>query len=251
METTLKKLAFFGDSHHPYHHKKAWSLFLQVMEDFKPDVLVGLGDLADFYKISRFQKDPSRELTFDGEIDACNAALDELDALGVERKIFIAGNHEDRLARYCMDTAPELFKTVSVPKLFNLELRGWEFVDYKEHIKIGKLYVTHDVGSTGPYAIFRAASTFQHPVVVGHTHRYAATIEGDALGKHYPAWSFGWLGDIEKVDYMHKIKLRRQWSLGFGVGFQNPENGTTHIQGIPIVNSKGYSCVVQGKEYTV
>jgi len=247
----LTRFGIIPDVHRPYHNKKAWNLAITALKDFKPDVLIHLGDHCDFYKISRFIKDPSREFNFEAEINDCNLGLDELDEIGASRRIFIGGNHEDRLTRYLQQTAPELFGLVDVPKLLKLDIRGWEYVPYREHIKIGKLYATHDVGVAGKYAIFRAASTFQHPVVVGHTHMYACTIEGDALGKHYPAWSFGWLGDVEKVDYMHKIKVRRNWSLGFGVGFQNPANGVVHLQGIPIVNTGGYSCVVAGKEYSV
>lgn len=249
--TNLKKLAFFGDSHRPYHHRKAWSLFLEVMATFKPDVLVCMGDLADFYKVSSFGKNPSREYSFKDEVEDCNVALDELDAIGASRKIFIAGNHEDRLTRYLQSEAPELFGLVDIPTLFKLELREWEYVPYKNHIKIGKLYCTHDVGVAGRYSLFKAADTFQHPVVVAHTHRFGMIVEGDATGKHFPAAQFGWLGDVEKVDYMHKVNAKRNWALGFGIGYQNVETGITHLQAVPIVNSKGYSCLVEGKEYRV
>jgi len=251
METELTKFAFFGDSHRPFHHKKAWELFISTMNDFKPDVLVCLGDHIDAYTISTFGKDPSREMTFDREVDDACVGLDELDAIGASRKIFIAGNHEDRLTRYLQQKAPELFKFVDIPKLFNLEERNWEYVAYKAHIKVGKLYMTHDVGSAGRYSLFRAADTFQHPIVVAHTHRFGGIVEGNATGDHFPAWQFGWLGDVEKVDYMHKIKAKREWALGFGIGFQNPESGVIHLQGVPIVNKKGLTCVVSGKEYRV
>jgi calcineurin-like phosphoesterase family protein len=220
------------------------------MQEFKPDILVCMGDLADFYKVSSFGKDPGREFSFKEEVEDCNAALDELDSIGAQRKIFIAGNHEDRLTRYLQKEAPELFGLVDIPTLFKLSLREWEYIPYKSHIKIGKIYCTHDVGAAGRYSLFKAADTFQHPVVVAHTHRFGMVVEGDATGKHFPAAQFGWLGDVEKVDYMHKIKAKREWALGFGVGYMNPA-GITHLQAVPIVNTSGYSCVVNGKEYKV
>ena len=244
------KIAFFGDAHRPYHHRKAWNLFINVMEEFKPDTIVCLGDLADFYKVSSFSKDPSRIYSFKNEVEDCNVGLDELDSLGATRKIFIAGNHEDRLTRYLQSEAPELFGLVDIPTLFKLDLREWEYIPYKSHIKIGKLYATHDVGTVGRYSLFRAADTFQHPVVVAHTHRFGMIVEGDATGKHFVASQFGWLGDVEKVDYMHKIKARREWALGFGIGYMRP-NGLIHLTPIPILNSSGYSCMVEGKLYEV
>jgi hypothetical protein len=57
----------------------------------------------------------------------------------------------------------------------------------QEPCKNRKLYATHDVGSAGRYSLFRAADTFQHPIVVAHTHRFGQIVEGDATGKHFPA----------------------------------------------------------------
>jgi hypothetical protein len=244
----LKKLAFLPDAHRPFHHKPAWALFMAAMREWKPDILISMGDLADFYKISTFGKNPLREQSFDGEVDSVNEGLDELDSLGCERRIFIGGNHEDRLIRYLQEKAPELFAFIDVPKLFKLKERGWEYVPYKQSIQIGKLWVTHDVGSVGRYAVFRAADTFQHPVVTAHTHRLCYIVEGNATGEHFPAASFGWLGDVEQTDYMHKVKAMRDWTLGFGTGYMG-DKGEVHLQAHPIVNGK--SVVVEGKEYRV
>lgn len=244
----MKKLAFLPDPHRPFHHRKAWSLFMEAMTEWKPDILVSLGDLADCYSISTFGKTPSREASFDSEVESVNEGLDELDSLGVQRRIFIEGNHEDRLRRYLQEKAPELFSFIDTPKLYRLKERGWEFVPYKSSIQIGKLWVTHDIGSVGRYAVFRAADTFQHPVVVSHTHRLCYIVEGNATGEHFPAASFGWMGDVDLVDYMHKVKAKRDWTLGFGTGYMG-NDGSVHLQAHPIVNGK--SVVVEGKEYRV
>jgi hypothetical protein len=248
----VQKIAFIPDPHRPYHSKPAWALFMESMQDWKPDTLVIQGDWADFYKVSRFSKDPRRSLTFKEENDSCNEGLDELDSLGATRKIFVEGNHENRLAAYLADKAPDLFEYVSVPKLFNLEERGWEFVAYKESIQLGKLWITHDAGFIGRYAVYRTADTFQHPIVTAHTHRYCMIVEGNATGEHFPAASFGWMGDVEQVDYMHKVKARRDWTLGFGTGLLDNQTGIVYLQGHPIVNQGSrHSVVLNGKEYTV
>ncbi len=218
------------------------------MTEWKPDILVIQGDFPDFYKISRFKKDPRREHSFEEEISDCLQGLDELDALGATRKVYLAGNHEDRLLSYLAVNAPELFGYITVPKLFGLDERGWEFVPYKESIKIGKLYCTHDAGIIGRYAVFRTADIFQHPVVFGHTHRFCYIVEGNATGEHFPAASFGWMGDINQIDYMHKVKARRDWTLGFGTGLMG-QDGNVYLQAHPIVDGK--SVVVDGKEYRV
>lgn len=215
------------------------------MEAWKPDVLISMGDIADCLSISTFGKDPTREKTFDAEVDDVREGLRELEGLA-GRLIFIEGNHEDRLRRYLQEKAPELFAFINTQKLF--ELQHWEFVPYKSSIQIGKLWCTHDVGSVGRYAVFRAADTFQHPVVVSHTHRMCYIVEGNATGEHAPAASFGWMGDVEQLDYMHKVKAKRDWTLGFGTGYMGNE-GEVHLQAHPIVNGK--SVVVEGVEYRV
>src|ERR1051326_8169338 len=242
----MKKIAFLPDCHRPYHDKKAWSLFMDSMNDWCPDILVCLGDLADCYKISSFSKDPRREFTFKEEIDDVLVGLDELDSLGAERKIFIGGNHEARLVRYLQDRAPELFEFIDIPKLLELEKRGWEYVPYKSSIQLGKLWITHDVGTAGRYSVFRAADTFQHPVVMAHTHRLVYVVEGNATGETFPAVQFGWLGDVEKLDYVHKVAAMRSHCLAFGTGLLDEKTGWVYLTPHPIVN---HTVVVGGSLY--
>ena len=219
---------------------------MQAMESYKPDILVCLGDLGDFYKLSTFSKDPKRELSFDKEIDSCLCGLNDLDKLSASQKIFVEGNHEFRLTRYLQDKAPELFRYVSLPQLFELNERGWEYVPYKDFTRLGKLYVTHDVGVAGRYSVFRAADTFQHPVVLAHTHRLVYVVEGNATGETFPAVQFGWMGDIERVDYMHRAKARREWALAFGTGLLDEATGFVYLTPHPIVEN---TVVLNGERF--
>ena len=247
MKQKLKKILIVSDAHHPFVDKKAWQLLLNVGKDLKPDVIVTMGDFADFYSVSAHSKDASRLDRFEDEVTAVNEALDQLDALGAKEKHFIMGNHCDRLQRYLNDKAPELNSFVTVPQLFNLRKRKWKCIPYKESTKIGKLNLTHDVGSAGKGAVFNALSTFQHNVVIGHVHRLTYHVEGNATGDAHVGASFGWLGGKDKVDYMHRVKVNRDWAHGFGIAHMEP-NGNVHIQPIVIVD---YKCVVNGKLYKV
>jgi hypothetical protein len=209
------------------------------------------GDWADFYKVSRFSKDPRRQLSFAEEVESCRDGLKELSSLSsVTRRIFVEGNHENRLAAYLDDKAPDLFEFVSVPDLLKLDEYGWEFVPYKDSIQLGKLWITHDAGFIGRYAVYRTADTFQHSVVTAHTHRMCYIVEGNATGEHFVAASFGWMGDVDQVDYMHKVKAKRDWTLGFGTGLLDNETDIVYLTPHPIINSGStHSVVVNGKEY--
>jgi hypothetical protein len=150
----MKAVHIQPDLHAPFHNKKAWRLNLKVAEARETAVYISLGDFIDNYSISSHQKNPDkRELLLQDEVDNANERLDELDTiLPKARKIFIAGNHEDRLDRYIAHRAPDLFGMVTTAQLLNLKKRGWEYVPYREHIKVGHVYYTHDTGKAGASA---------------------------------------------------------------------------------------------------
>lgn len=240
----LEPILFVPDSHFPYQDKRAWSLMIKVGKYIKPAHILIQGDFMDCAPVSSHSKDPRRILRLPAEIAATKSGLSDLESLGAKNLVYIAGNHEDRLERYLKDKAPDLIDFVNIPDLLDLSKRGWEYVPYKSHYKLGKLFVTHDTGTAGPTAHSKALNDFQNNVVIGHTHRMAYEVRGNAQGKPHVAAMFGWLGDSRKADYMHRIKALRDWSLGFGIGYLEPKSGMVYITPVPIVN---YTCVVNGK----
>lgn len=243
----LEKILIIPDTHVPYQDKKAFELMLKVGKDFKPDHVVILGDFVDFYSVSNYSKDPNRVSLLEEEVEATKEALGRVKALKAKNNVFIAGNHEDRLERYLKDKAPELFNYVTIPKVLELKENGFKYVPYKHSYKLGKLYFTHDVGNAGRFAHYKALDTFQHNIITGHTHRLGYAIEGNAEGERHVTAMLGWLGDVSAIDYMHIVKAKKDWSLGFGVAYMEP-NGNAHVVPVPIVDNK---CVVEGKLYSV
>jgi predicted phosphodiesterase len=229
----------------PFHDKRAWKLNLKVIEARQPKVCVILGDFGDFYSVSSHNKNPkNRDLLLVDEVAAVEAELDKLDAVLPEgcKKYFIQGNHEERLERYVSSRAPDLFGMCETSALFNLKKRGWHYTPYRQHVKIGKVYFTHDTGKAGSSAHTQAERAFSDNAVIGHTHRMAFTIQGNSRGSPHVAAMFGWLGDINAAEYMHQINARRDWTLGFGTGWMQ-KSGTMFLQPHPLVN---YTTCVDG-----
>lgn len=242
----MQKVLFIPDTHRPYHDKRAWKLLLKVAKSHKFSTIVVGGDFGEFYCTNGHRKDPNRNRFLEWEIKDINEGLDELDALKSKRKIFLQGNHEENLERYLIDKAPELFNVVTTQGLLKLKERGWEYYPYrKKKAKIGKISVAHDLGNAGPNAVAKALSDFQDNIVINHIHRMIYVIGGDMQGTKHVACSFGWLGDVEHIDYMDRDKARKEWALGFGIGYLQP-NGVMHITPIPIID---YKVVVEGKLY--
>jgi hypothetical protein len=152
----------------------------------------------------------------------------------------VEGNHEDRLRRHLMGD-PALAGVVNTRKLLKLDERGWKFTPYKRHTELGAIHFTHDVGSHGRNAAFKVLDTYQHSAVTGHAHRMQYIVEGNAVGEVKLSAMFGWGGDVEKVDYMHIAKARKDWCLGLGIGYHDPASGYSYLTPVPVVH--GTICI--------
>jgi len=215
----------------------------KTIRKIRPDILCVLGDFADFYSVSSHDKDPSRRLTLADEIKAVRQELSRFEKMKIPRKIFISGNHENRLERYIASKAPELFGFVRIPELFELLPNGWEYVPYKSHIMLGRLAVSHDYGAAGQTAHRTASQRLSSPVVIGHTHRAGTVSRRNLNGELLMSGMFGWLGDVRQVDYAHSAQVSTDWVSGFGIGYLL-RCGTVVLNPVPII---GNTCMVEGE----
>ncbi len=239
----LERILIVPDAHHPYVDRLAWNTMLAAGREFKPHRIICLGDLGDLHCTSRHAKDPERRQSLRYEMDACNAALDELDALGAIHKHVTIGNHEENAERFIAEHCPQLFGLVRIPDLWRLAERGWECIPYRSYLKVGRVYYTHDTGSSGARAHVNSYAKFQHSCVIGHTHRAAVHYGGNVLGDHHVAIMSGWLGDASKASYAHDAQKQNDWMHAFTLGWMEP-NGVTHFQVTPIIHG---AAVVNGK----
>lgn len=243
-EQPLESGILIPDCHIPNHNVRAWGVTLRAAMKIKPKYVVVLGDFADAETLSAHPATAPGETDFGREVDEVKHCLDQLDALGASRKIYIEGNHEFRLDRYLMERAPALFRCIRWQNALELHRRGWDWVPYRKSTKIGKLHLTHDTGSAGLNAHRASAKAFGGSSVIGHTHRMSYEVTGRFDGTPYLAAMLGWLGDAEKAaGYIHEAKAS-DWVHGFGVFYLEPSSGVVHVQPVPIVNGR---CVVQGQ----
>ena len=231
----MERILFIPDQHRPYHDRKAWAVLMTAARWFQPHTVVILGDFVDCYDISRFSKDPTRRLKIDDEIADARDGLDEIDRLGATRKVYILGNHEKRYASYIAKNAPELWGQIpTLEQQLGLAERGWETVAYQDGISIGELYCTHDMGRWGKYALQHSAVESERCLVMGHIHKNQMVTVGDPHSERQrQSWCFGWGGDVDQVDYKHRAKAQRDFHLGFGLGYLDPE-GRAYLRAVPI-----------------
>lgn len=244
MKSKLEKILLIPDTHVPYHDKKAFDLVLKVGKEVKPEYVIVGGDFIDNYSVSSHDKNPNRALKLKEEVDETIKELKRIKGIGAKNNVFLGGNHEDRLERYLAQKAPELYNIISTPKILELDNIGFKYVPYKQIYKIGKLGVTHDLGKAGRTAHLKALDDYQNNIVIFHTHRLGYAIEGDVEGNKHVGAMLGWLGDVEAVDYKHKAMAKKEWALGFGIGYLDTKTNFVYLAPIPIVD---YTCVVEGK----
>ncbi len=237
-----ERILFVPDCHWPYCDRAAWGVMLRCAAKIRPTRIVVLGDFLDFFQCSSHDSDPRRYTSVQSDLQSANRALDELDSLGATHKHFIEGNHEFRLLKYLWKRAPALLESMKLPELLRLGDRQWTWTPYRQHLQVGDVWVTHDTGHAGAWAHQRSGNDFMASTVIGHTHRLATLSFGNSLGQRFVTAMFGWLGSVPEADYLHMAKRMKDWSHGFGIGWQY--NGHVHLQAVPIVN---YSAVLGGE----
>jgi hypothetical protein len=147
------KVIFATDAHVPYEDKEAIALALKIGEDFNPDLRVAGSDGLDFYRISRFDKDPLRGkgTTLQDEIYRWQyMEQDWNDACPNAKAKYLLGNHEIRLRKYIWNQAPELASLdgLHFDSILALDALGIEYEDFdnesnNQEITVGCLAIKH------------------------------------------------------------------------------------------------------------
>lgn len=164
-----------NDLHGDFYDPIAFGLVIDFIKREKPDNVVLVGDIVDFYKVSRFDKNPNRIDSLQNELDFVHDKLLKPIRQAVpEAKIhYVEGNHELRLRKYLWRKAAELasLRVLNIKDL--LGLKELDITYHEKFHKIGDLYFFHgDVirkhsGYTARAMYEKHGITLLH----GHSHR--------------------------------------------------------------------------------
>jgi hypothetical protein len=209
-----------SDLHVPFHDPRAVGCFLGYIRDTKPNRLVLNGDIADFYALSKFSKNPKRELELQDELDATNDVLDALDSVMPEgsAKDFVLGNHCARLVRYLADNSRALhgLRALTLDELLHLTERGYNVVPMvgrDASLHVGRVEVGHfniarkDSGASARALLLDRGCS----VIQAHTHKLSAIYKRKrGTGEQIAAWEMGCLCDLNP-EYV----TSPDWQQGF------------------------------------
>lgn len=196
-------VGILSDVHVPYHSEIAVAA---AVAHLKGEGLAGLllnGDIADFYSISRYQKDP-RQRDFKAELEAVRAFLAYIRQEFPDIPIVLkTGNHEDRWNHWLWQHAAEISddRRMSLGAWLDLDKHDITLVEDQRPVMLGKLPVLHGhelpKGMAAPVNVARGAFLRTlSTVLVGHSHRTSNHAESDMWHKETACWSTGCLCDL-------------------------------------------------------
>lgn len=221
------KVLSLSDLHVPYHSPTAVNAAVEYGKSRKPDVLLLNGDLADFYSISRHQKDPSKR-DFLQEVKSVQQCIEWLRSEFPKARIVLkAGNHEERWQHWLWNCAPEIsnFPQMRLDQMLEADKYGVEVVTDQRPVMAGKLPIMHghEVGkgisapvNTARGLFLRTTST----MLQGHSHRSSQHTEPDWTHNEITCWSQGCLCDMNP-EYARVNK----WNHGCAFITVNDEGG--------------------------
>jgi hypothetical protein len=205
--------------HVPYHSEVAVAAAVGHLKEQGLSGLLLNGDIADFYAISRYMKDPAKR-DFKGELEAARGFLGWLRQEFPDIPIaYKAGNHEERWQHWLWQHASEISddRRMSLTAWLDLAKLDIELVEDQRPVMLGKLPVLHGhelpKGMAAPVNVARGAwMRTLSTCLVGHSHRTSNHAESDMWHKETACWSTGCLCDLRP-----EFSVINRWNHGFAV----------------------------------
>jgi predicted phosphodiesterase len=217
VQVNCKRIAIISDVHIPYHSEVAFGAAVKRLKAMKPDCLLLNGDFADFYQVSRHQRDPKHR-RFSEELKSVVEGLEWLRSEFPKiRIIYKQGNHEERWNVFIYNRAPEIYDlaAVRIDELTQCKRLGIEMVGDQLPIMLGKLPVLHghELGRSIFSPVNPARGAFlrtHHTVLVGHSHQTSGHADTDMFHSETFVWSTGCLCDLTP-----QYARVNRWNHGF------------------------------------
>lgn len=166
------------------HCLPAINAAMKFVKDFRPDYFILGGDQLDLGAISFHNHGKPRQvedMRITDDYDALDKhLLRDLDTIGIENKIWITGNHENRVWRY-LDANPASEGLIEPDSYLRLTARGWHIQPEEVPYKIGKVHFVHGHacfprgGCKDPAA--KLANFYRRNVRCGHLHTFASATD--------------------------------------------------------------------------
>ena len=250
-----KRYVVLSDLQIPLHDARSITAVIQFISDWEPNEILCVGDEADFWEISRWEKGGKLEFagTFQENIDKTTEIMTRFREAAPDAPFHVMrSNHgETRVKSYIKRYAPALdtLRALEYEKLLNYDDIGIKYHRGIYQFAPGWGLAHGDEGSTlqtpGGTAL-GLAKRFGISIVCGHTHKMG--IQHHHFGyngkvtQHLWGVEVGNLMDMTKATYLPSG--HGNWQQGFTLLYGRRGNITPVL--VPII---GRSFTVEGKTY--
>ena len=239
-----------SDFHIPYEDPVAMSIWWQVMEWFKPDVIDILGDLDDNSACSRYSDGTADEVInatamYSEFVKQFFAKTREMNPNAQIH--FATGNHEQRFDAY-IDKKAKAFKGLITPELlWETDTHGIDlsYYDKPPVHRFGDIWVHHGLHALteSGASVRKMVDDFGVSCIVGHCHRAGSYFKTYKLrNETLRGYELGHMTDVTSAGMSYDTK--HNWQQGFAIA--HIVNDHPHVQLISI--SDGVA-VVDGKVF--
>ncbi len=211
------RVGSISDVHIPYHHVKALEAAVNDLKKRNIDILLINGDFSDFYRISRWQKDPAfRKFSEERKLVIEGLAWLRYELGKKCRIVYKLGNHEERWNHFIWNQCPEIYDLpqMQIDSLLEFSKYGIELVEDQRPVFAGKLPIFHGhelpKGLTNPVNQARGAFLrLNDSSLTAHGHQTSS--------QPHPTWdkqeAFSWSQGC--LCHMHPDFARiNKWNLG-------------------------------------
>jgi predicted phosphodiesterase len=240
------RVAVLSDIHYPYEDDKACEVADMFLEEWKPDILVYNGDVADCYAVSAYDKSIDKKMNIQEELDYTHDKLLERKnrLTSVQTTYMLVGNHETRLNRLINKNAQALMalRGLTIDECLKLRELDIEFIPHSQELEIGKLMFTHGhlirkhAGNSarGHYEQYGCS------VLVGHCHRLSQGWKRNKFGNH------AFIENGTLCDFDVEYARYPDWQHGFTTLEFDGDDFSATVR--PIVN---YKLIADRKVYAI
>lgn len=230
-----ERVVFLGDIHVPHQDAKALAIAVDFVKWFQPSHVYLIGDIVDFYPLSRFDRDPDRITSLQDELDATAEVLSTIRKAATKAAMFYReGNHEHRLKRAMWSKHVELanLKSLQLPELLRFVEFKIQHVPYSGHLQHRSFLVEHGdiVRKHSAYTASGMLDRRQVSGIIGHTHRLGVHYRSDASGDK--VWLENGCLCVRSPEY---IIGSPNWQHGFTVGRWIEASKRFFVEQVPIV----------------
>jgi predicted phosphodiesterase len=207
----MSNVLIIPDTHFPFHHPGLFDFLSGVKKEYKPKLVVHIGDMGDQHGWSRHERETAAQGAEQEDCDMI-AACRQLYSIFPQAKACI-GNHDTRLAKAANRGGIPRRLHLQVDELYESP-NGWEWA---EDFRIDGVFYTHGEGYSGDYPAAVAARELRTNTVIGHIHSAAAVHYMRSKASMVWGMSVGCLIDEKSPGLMYAKVSRKRPILGCGV----------------------------------